>query len=241
MKNWLVLVLIGSLCFTGCYNDTVPEEKTTDNTGEEEPPFTGLTSINAVDSYLNQNHDHNRTPDDPVKLNVKISATEWEQLFNTIYLRDTYVALDISQCYDVPKSFVGRYNRGSGNKIVSLVLPDGITSIGNNAFSSYANLRQITLPAGLTEIRDGAFERCMRLTEIDLPVGLKIIGKEAFKDCTRLMRVIFRASVPPDGSKDIFEGIATDFTIEVPPNGWSVNLYKMHPYWSDYKDKIISL
>lgn len=44
--------------------------------------------------------------------------------------------------------------------VVSLVLPDGVTTIARNAFRSCASLRQLTLPASVSLIEEGAFSGC---------------------------------------------------------------------------------
>ena len=41
------------------------------------------------------------------------------------------------------------------------VIPDGVTSIGNNAFSVCSGLTSINIPDGVTSIGDSAFEGCI--------------------------------------------------------------------------------
>ncbi|MBP9727533.1 MAG: leucine-rich repeat domain-containing protein, partial [Gammaproteobacteria bacterium] len=80
-------------------------------------------------------------------------------------------------------------------------LPDGLTTIGDVAFSGCTRLTQVNLPVGLTTIGDGAFFDCTRLTQVNLPVGLTTIGDAAFFDCARLTQVNF-----PDGLTTIGDG-----------------------------------
>jgi len=235
MKNLPVLILIGILCFAGC--------DTGDGTskGEKEPPFTGPTTIAAVDSYL-AGASGGQSPTNPVELAVKISASEWKQLYQTIGGRDKFVALDLSRCYDVPEAYSGRGVFGTANdKIVSLILPEGITSIAYTipygAFVGYTNFKYITLPQSLTEIGQGAFSGCTGLTEIDLPANLTRIRPSAFNDCTGLTRVICRATTPPTGGISMFYGVGCN--IEVPSG--SVQQYKNASFWSDYASKIVSM
>ncbi len=53
---------------------------------------------------------------------------------------------------------------------------------------------EVILPEGVTIIGDGAFKECRELTRIVLCEGVTGIGKEAFCDCPKLKRVEF-----PDG------------------------------------------
>ncbi len=65
-------------------------------------------------------------------------------------------------------------------------LPEGITQIGECAFSGCENLQSVTLPQSLTVIDSFAFLYCEQLQSISLPPALKRIGKAAFKGCRGL-------------------------------------------------------
>ena len=53
-------------------------------------------------------------------------------------------------------------------KVKSVVIEDGVTSIGNYAFFSCASLKNITLPNSVTSIGDHAFDNCRSLNNICL-------------------------------------------------------------------------
>lgn len=57
---------------------------------------------------------------------------------------------------------------------------DGITQIGEGAFSGRTGLTGITLPESCTVIDDYAFENCTALTDINFPEKLESIGRNAF-------------------------------------------------------------
>ena len=73
----------------------------------------------------------------------------------------------------------------------SIKLPSTVTEIGNNAFNSCCNLREVTLNERLQKIGDGAFYRCKSLDRIALPSTLVEIGRGAFGRCSNLKEVIF--------------------------------------------------
>jgi hypothetical protein len=66
------------------------------------------------------------------------------------------------------------------SRIISVIIPEGVTTIGTQAFYRCKNLYIISLPNSLTSIGNSAFAGCEALDSITLPSSLKKIGKEAF-------------------------------------------------------------
>lgn len=134
-------------------------------------------------------------------------------------------------------------NAFNGSQAIrSLVLPEGITFIGDNAFNNSA-LESIVLPESLVEIDQYAFSKC-NLTEITLPANLARLGSSAFdyegtSRVSPLQKVVFEGNkletielntfqyckslqeiVLPDGLKTIqynaFENCTSLLRIEIP-------------------------
>ena len=76
-----------------------------------------------------------------------------------------------------------------------LVVEEGITYLGNHAFSNNELLEDIRLPESLTEIGSNVFEYNDSLTEITLPGSVRDIGPYAFSRCSRLRKVTLPDSV----------------------------------------------
>ena len=68
----------------------------------------------------------------------------------------------------------------------SLIIPEGIHTIQDFAFSSCVNLKQIILPESLQSIGYEAFEHCEELTDLYIPSAVSHIGDYAFDDCPKL-------------------------------------------------------
>ena len=62
------------------------------------------------------------------------------------------------------------------------IIPSTVTSIGNNAFYHHDGLTSIILPEGITSIGFSAFD-VTGLTEIIIPNGVTSIGVQAFANC----------------------------------------------------------
>lgn len=76
-----------------------------------------------------------------------------------------------------------------------LTLPEGLTSLGEYAFSGCAQMPGLTVPASLAEIPYQAFYGCAAIPELILPEGLTTIGDEAFGGCSGVKEIRIPASL----------------------------------------------
>lgn len=96
--------------------------------------------------------------------------------------------------------------------ITSVVVGEGVTSVGNGALDSCSNVTSVTLPSTLERIGNSAFEWCKALTEITLPASLKEIGIKAFRGCAALTRIVIPDAVTKIGD-NAFDSWTADQTI----------------------------
>jgi len=100
-----------------------------------------------------------------------------------------YVNLDLSACggFVIPDTTSGSIDsRPNKNSIISIILPERITSIGDFAFYDCRNFYEINLPAGLLSIGNWAFGICRNLLLTELPAGITSIGEGAFYSCINI-------------------------------------------------------
>lgn len=72
--------------------------------------------------------------------------------------------------------------------LTSVIIPEGVTDIGEIAFYGCSNLREVIFPDSLKTIREEAFGETS-LREALLPAGLATIEEKAFFSCDFLRRV----------------------------------------------------
>ncbi len=83
--------------------------------------------------------------------------------------------------------------------IKTVIIPDSITSIGENAFHGCTALSKIVIGNGVTSIGKGAFQKCERLKTIEVPDSVKTIDAYAFYGCSALETVILGESITSIG------------------------------------------
>ena len=83
--------------------------------------------------------------------------------------------------------------------IKSVVIEDGVTSIGNSAFWSCGGLISVTIPDSVTSIGNFAFSGCVGLTNITIPNSVTCIGMKGFGGCSGLTSITIPNSVTSMG------------------------------------------
>lgn len=96
--------------------------------------------------------------------------------------------------FDDEESITGLAVTSGDQEAAEIVVPSGVTIIGDSAFQEYSKLTSITIPDSVISIERLAFLRCSSLTTVNIPDSVTSIGNFAFSDCTALKSITI-----PDG------------------------------------------
>lgn len=98
-----------------------------------------------------------------------------------------------------------------------VVIPEGYTGIGEDAFKYCKSLKSVTISNGVTSIGNGAFYDCESLTSVTIPNSVTIIDEWAFVFCESLTDVIIPDSVTSIGEFAFYD--CTSLTSITIPKG----------------------
>ena len=74
--------------------------------------------------------------------------------------------------------------------LASITIPESVTSIGVQAFCDCSSLTSIAIPDSVTSIKFMAFSGCTSFTSITIPDSVALIEERAFADCSSLMSIV---------------------------------------------------
>ena len=102
------------------------------------------------------------------------------------------------------------------SKIKTVIVEDGITSIGREAFCYLSKLTKVALSDTVTNIEEWVFKGCSSLTSVEIPDSVTSIGYGVFAECSSLTSVTLPNSVTNIGGAFMDCTSLTSITL---PNG----------------------
>lgn len=122
--------------------------------------------------------------------------------------------------FEIEGTTLKKYN----GKDTNVIIPDGVTNIGDNAFSNCKGITSITIPASITNIGKYAFYECKDLTNIAIPDSVTSIGESAFRSCRSLASVTIGNGVTSIGFA-AFNGCTSLTSIIIPNSVMQIGSY----------------
>jgi hypothetical protein len=146
-----------------------------------------LNSAEELKTYLDSQPAN--SPNNPIRVTMAANELMLEKIVSVLNDAGKYVSLNLSgnALTTIPREvFFADYNRQEYYHCVTLV--------------------SITIPNSVTSIGDYAFYGCTSLTSITIPNSVTSIGDGTFGDCTNLTSVTFQGTISADNLGYILEG-----------------------------------
>ena len=107
------------------------------------------------------------------------------------------------------------YTPWSYDDLTRVIIGNGVTTIGKNAFIGRSSLTSVTIPNSVTTIGESAFWGCSSLTSVTIPNSVKTISDNTFSGCSSLTSVTIPNSVTTIGEY-AFYGCSSLTSITIP-------------------------
>jgi hypothetical protein len=163
--------------------------------------------------------------------------------------------LTISGEGEIPELFIWKFRQ---NAITAVIIENGITKIGNGAFScsdvasvtipnsvttmepcafGSTKLVSVTIPNSVTKLERLLFSCCRKLTSITISDSVTTIENRVFEECIKLKNIVLQCENPPEvEGDDAFYNVPKTCTLHVPVG--SKNNYAQAKGWKEFKNII---
>lgn len=128
-------------------------------------------------------------------------------------------------------------SKARDNTITSIVIEEGITEIGTEAFNNFIAAKTYELPSTLTKIGDSAFRSNSVLTSMEIPNNVTSIGASAFESCAWITTVDMPDNLETIGAR-AFAQMTSLQAIDIPEG---VTFIGENAFYYDYNVEEITI
>ncbi len=193
----------------------------------ETSDFGGAATVKSIVFYFEGGSE------DPAPANSCGGGLTWELNNGELVISYDGEGTGVMNDYDIPNDNPAPWYANREN-ITSVSLPEGIKTIGKDAFRNCVNLTTVTIPNSVTTIGESAFVTVEHLETVTIGTGITSIVNGAFYGNAELTTVTCSATTPPSIGMMVFGSCTNLEHIYVPAE--SVDAYKTA--WSDYASLI---
>ena len=166
-----------------------------------------------------------------ISINVDSGNSYYKSIDGVLFNFDATTLIQCSEGnsrtnYVIPNSVttIGNEAFSGCNGLISVTIPNSVTTIGNGAFSDCSGLTSVSMPNSVITIGSAAFSGCDELTSVIIPNSVTTIGCAAFYDCSGLTSVTIPNSVTTIGEK-AFSGCVELTSVTIPNSVTTIDIY----------------
>ena len=132
--------------------------------------------------------------------------------------------MDLSVELYAPKQYTPWETEFYEKEIQSVVIEEGVTSIGCYAFQNLDHLTSVSISDSVTKIETCAFLNCRKLPSVVIPESVQTVGNDVFYYCKSLSSVTLSSRIPKI-SMGMFGRCRSLTEIELPENLTKIDHY----------------
>lgn len=201
----MIISLALALSLSACGNDKFPDEDNSDaeRIAELEQELEELKAQQSQDDNENSvtEQEENQQPVNEVEglLKTTVESPEtsgvcgadltWYYQNGILAITGTGEMTDYSSYKDTPWYDLR-------DKIGWVIIDEGATTVGEEAFAHCGELSKIVLPNSLTSIGREAFSECENIREITIPISITMIAEYPFSGCINVKKLTFKGNIP---------------------------------------------